>query len=426
MMIQTDGPASRDGREPDTSKPASQHKRVIVLGGGFAGQQALRILARKGHRIERVLIDRRRTGEFAPLYPDLISGRVSARSLTVPLDDYARAKGAHFVRASVKDIQAGRVETDRGLFQADAILLATGCVTNWYGNGSARQHAFGLKSNLEGLRLGREIQRRYVEARDEGRPCRVLIVGGGYTGFEAAGHAHLLLSRLQRRDRWARDLPIEIRILDIAPRVLSMIDDDLAGPAVRLIESMGVDVQTGLTVESIAADRRAVLSDGSEVDNALVVWTAGVTPGAEAANLDVEKRAQGRLGVDQYLRLPGQETLFAAGDVAGALGNDGQPLRMGVQFSIAAGSAAARNIVAALAGRKCKAFRPLDPGYVVPLARTSGAGDILRLRKYHGPLPFFLHYFMCIARNWTVKKRLFLLADLLGLHLTERYRRRRG
>lgn len=373
-----------------------------------------------------MLIDRRRQAEFSPLYPDLISGRVWPRSLTMRLDRFARRCGAHFVQSPVRAVGDGRVETDQGSFEADAICLTTGCVTNWFGRTQVRRHGFGLKSNAEALRLKRELQRRYEAARDTGRPCRVLVIGGGYTGFETASHAVAQLDRLARRDSWARDVPIRVEILDKAPEVLGMVAPEIRRWAAGLLESIGVRIRTNLSVDRLDEDHNAVLTDGTHISEALVVWTAGVSPGQVTDSIDAPRRAHGRLAVDEALRVEGKEKLFAAGDVAGPLGPEGRPLRMAVQFSRLAGQQAGRNILAVLSGRAPEPFAPMDPGYVVPLAHNAGAGDILGLRTYHGPLPFYLHYLMCLLRNWTIKKRLLLLADLLDLHWTERFRRGRG
>jgi NADH dehydrogenase FAD-containing subunit len=105
--------------------------------------------------------------------------------------------------------------------------------------------------------------------------------------------------------------------------------------------------------------------------------------------------------------------VFAAGDVAGPVlpGHDG-PLRLAVQFSIAGGRCAARNVLRSTTGEPQRPFRAKDLGYVVPLAPGQAAGVVLGLEMV-GRAPSLLHYMMCAARSWAWSDRVGILVDLL-------------
>jgi NADH dehydrogenase len=389
--------------------------KVLVLGGGFAGLSAVRSLARRGPRgLEVELIDREAESVFSPLLPDLISGRLPVADMTAPIGPLCRRSGVAFTRARVREIdpERGRVVTDRGTCEGDYVLLALGCVTNYFGNDAMRRRTFGLKSVDEGIAIQARLREAVARAQAGGPPAAVVVVGGGYTGFEAASHAAHLLHR-------RTGLPFH-RISEVGAVVVVEKTDTVlrnVAPKVRawasdLMGRYGIEVLTGVTTETPGDDGSVTLSDGRTLPNALVIWAAGVTPGEEATTFEPE-RCRGRVDVDAYLRVRGYPRLFAAGDVAAPTPRGaGEPLRMSVKFSLRGGHHAACNILRALRGRPLRVFDPWDPGYVVPLAPGKAAGRIAGL-DLRGTLPSFLHYALCIFRSWRWRERFAIVKHLL-------------
>ena len=389
---------------------------VLVLGGGFAGLAAvgeLARLARQGRADLHVrLVDRRSHSIFSPLLPDLITVRVGEGAIAHPLAEHCRRLGVAFSCAEVRGIDpvGRRVETDQGPLEADCLIVCLGCETNYFGDERRAACAPGLKP----WAVGAAIRHRALAliASPEGEPPALLVVGGGYTGFEVASQLAVLASRALGRPY--RELPeaCPVVIVERSDEVLRNCSPAIRAWSLGMLRDFGVQVRTGVSVASCEADGAARLSDGTEFGRALVVWCAGVTPGPVAARLEVARTAGGRLAVDEHLRLAGADNAFAAGDVAGPMqpGAD-RPLRMSVQFSLAGGRCAARNAVRALLGDPLRPFAPRDLGYVVPLAPGKAAGEVLGA-SLHGRLPNLLHYSMCGLRSWSWSMRRALLADL--------------
>jgi len=390
---------------------------ILVLGAGFAGLAAAGELARRRRTgVSIRLVDRRTHSVFSPLLPDIISHRVGWERMLYPLAPHCERLGIEFTQARVERIAPGelRVDTDVGSFPADAIIICLGCETNYFGDCAAQAHAIGLKSTEDGVRIRAGIvDRAHAGGVADGSGAHVIVVGGGYTGFEVATHAAHLVRRLAGRPRGGGvGSAAAVTILDRSTEPLQNCPPRVRRWAVDLIRQLGVHLRTGCTVESFGADD-VVLSDGSRLENPLTVWTAGVAPGAACASIETQKTAGGRLAVDAFLRLPGRSTVFAAGDAAGPVAPAGAaPLRMAVQFSLAGGRCAAGNALRVLESRSLRRFRPLDLGYVVPLAPGRGAGVVLG-REVVGPLPGILHYAMCAVRSWSWPHRLGVLRDLL-------------
>jgi NADH dehydrogenase len=389
--------------------------KVAVLGGGFSGLAAVARLARSGQDVDVTLVDARAVSEFPPLYPDLISGRIRRRSMEYPLQRVRSRWGASFLQARVKSIEPGRVETDAGTLEPDYTLVALGADTNWFGNDRFRDHAIGLHSNREGLAIREAILDLCARAVQDDRESEIVIVGGGYTGFETAGHAFAVLDHLSRIHRIPLRDRIHVQIIDLAPKVLSMVGENISASATRTMVNEGARIRTELTVDEFVDPRTVRLTNGETIDNALVLWTPGVTTVQAAAGVDAEKGPRNALATDEHLHVKGADRLYAAGDCAHSISpSRGEPLRMAVQFSLLAGDCAARNILAEIRGAKRITFDPADPGYVVPLSRMGGAGDLLRIKEVYGPVPLLLHYFMCALRSWGLN-RLRVAADVARL-----------
>ena len=393
---------------------------VLVLGGGFAGLAAVRELARRvraGLDVSVRLVDERPYSLFSPMLPDVISGRVSADHLRYPLAPYCRWLGVEFIQAAVQEISpgGGLVRTDREVLDADYMIVCLGCKTNYFGDEQMAARAPGLKSVEEGLAIRADAARR-VQCGAGGitqrQRAHFVVVGGGYTGFEAASHLAHLLRRLTGLPYGRLKEACGILILERGKEALRNVSPAARLWALDLIRGYGLEVRTGVSIQAFEPDGSIRVSDGSVLGNAAVIWTAGVTPGPAVSRMESAKGQGGRLAVDECLRLRGAGAVFAAGDVAAAMPQGTEaPLRMAVQFSLAGGRCAAVNVARAVEGRPPLPFRPADLGYVVPLAPGHAAGMVLG-RELHGRLPYGLHYLMCILRSWGWRNRAGVLGDL--------------
>ncbi len=390
--------------------------RVLILGGGFAGLAAARVLGGRSD-VEGTLIDRQDHSCYAPMLPDLISARVQPDRLAVPLATMCRRFGVTFRQASVYaiDPRVPGADTSLGRLDGDFLIDALGCVTNTFGQDQTVARAIELKEIRDGLAMHRRALEVLARARRTGTPARCLVVGGGYTGVETASHLANLLWKRSGLDLDRLSDVARVELLDVAEDILLNVSDRVRRFGRRLLGRFGVRVRTGMTVEHIDEAGTATLSDGERVHDPLVAWTPGVSPGACSAGMDLPTRKGKRLAVDEHLRLPGCERAFAAGDVAGPVRPgapaDAAPLRMSIQFALTGGTTAGQNVLAAMAGRPLRVYDPFDPGYVVPLGPGVGAGKVMGVPLV-GTAPVMLHYFMCAARSWTWRQRAGTLADV--------------
>ncbi len=361
--------------------------RVVVIGGGFGGLQCAKAL--RDEAVEVVLVDPRNYHLFTPLLYQVASCLLNPAEIAAPLRKVFR--GAANIRyqmgaVAYVDFAGKLVHLDDGtVLEYDSLVVATGSVTNYYGNDAIEQHALGLKDLGEALQLRNhvlECLERAAACADDEERRRLLtfcIVGGGPTGVEYAG-ALAELVRLVLPYEYPELAPshVSIVLLEGGERVLTMFVPQLSRYALAELGQLGVEVRTNVLVAS-ASDKGVVLRDGNDISTATVVWAAGVQPN------DVLDEKPRRIEVDDHLRIAGASDAFAIGDVAAVRDKHGNVLPMISPAAMQAGRYVARQILSggARTGSARRPFRYRDKGTLATIGRKRAVGQIGKLR-FHG------------------------------------------
>lgn len=344
------------------------------MGGGFGGLQCAKAL--EGAPVEVVLIDPRNYHLFTPLLYQVASCLLNPSEITAPLRKVFRdAPNVRYERGDVVRCDFGAKNVglaDGTVVPYDHLVLATGSVSNYYGNAAIEHRSLGLKDLGSALRLRNHVLDclETASAIDDGRRDRLLtfcIVGAGPTGVEYAG-ALAEFARLVFPQEYPELLSSRIRILLLegGDRVLPTFKRRLSAYAHEELTRRGVDVRVGVRVDS-ADDAGIVLHDGTELPTATLVWTAGVQP---ADLLDTPPR---RIDVDDHFRVRGAPDVFAIGDVAAGRDRHGDVLPMLSPAAMQAGRFVAREIADGPARRP---FRYRDKGTLATIGRTSAVGQV--------------------------------------------------
>jgi NADH:ubiquinone reductase (H+-translocating) len=356
--------------------------RVVVIGGGFGGLQCVKAL--RGKPVDVLLVDPRDYHLFTPLLYQVASCLLNPSEITAPLRKVFRGvRNVRYRQDEVVgiDTDAQRVTLAGGaVLDYDACVIASGSVTNFYGNQTVEQHALGLKDLGEALQLRNhvlECLEQATKTADEHERRTLLtfcIVGAGPTGVEYAG-ALAEFVRLVFPYEYPELVGSGIRILLLegGARVLPAFKPLLSDYAWRELIRRNVDVRTNTMVKSADADC-VVLRDGTEIPSATIVWTAGVRPTAPDRIGDPEPRApSGRIEVDDHFLVAGTTSTYAIGDVAAGPGPHGSTLPMLSPPAMQAGRYVAGEIVN---GRHRRPFRYRDKGTLATIGRTSAVGQV--------------------------------------------------
>jgi NADH:ubiquinone reductase (H+-translocating) len=368
----------------------ARRRRVVIVGGGFAGFHAARAISRLAtvRDVEVVLVNPTDYMLYLPLLPEVAAGILDPRRVSVPLA--ATLPGIRLVLGTVEeiDLAARRVtlldpERQRHTVAYHRLLLATGSVTRLLPIPGVAEHAHGFRSIAEALWLRDHLVRQLELAASCDDPeeraarCTFVVVGAGYTGTEVAAHGQLLTHTVARQRPGLVGQRLRWLLLDVAPRVLPELDRRLSATAHRTLTRRGIEVRTGTSVQEATSDG-VRLSTGEFVPTRSLVWCVGVRPDPLVEQLGLPTN-RGRLTVDEYLSVPGHPEVFACGDVAAVpdLTRPGQLTRMTAQHAQRQGRLAAANLAASLGFGRRRAYRHHDLGFVVDLGGAKAAANPL-------------------------------------------------
>jgi NADH dehydrogenase len=374
--------------------------RVVVVGGGFGGLQA--VMKLRHAPVEVVLVDRRNFHLFQPLTYQVATGALSPGQIAYPLRAiFKRAKNVQVVLAEVADIDLDGRELHLGPVDGipapdslgyDSLIVAGGSHYSYFGHDEWSEFAHEVKSLESALAVRSQILRAFEAAEAESDPDKreawmtFAVVGGGPTGVEMAGQIGELARDTLRHDFRAIDTRAgRILLIEAADRLLTTFPLSLSDKAARSLRKLGVTPMLDSTVVGVDRDGVTVETAGDaqkRIPARTVVWAAGVSASGLAAQLSELTGAEidraGRITVEPDLTLPGHPEVFALGDMVRVRDASGAPVTLpGVApVAMQQGRYAARVVRARLRGRETRAFRYRDKGNLATIGRAAAVADI--------------------------------------------------
>jgi len=378
----------------------------VIAGAGFGGLTCARALKRAP--VDVLLVDRNNYHLFTPLLYQVASAVLDPGEIARPVRQLIRPlHNADFLLANVTgaDLEQRRLLTDHGPLAYDYLVLASGSQSDYFGNASLAQHAFGLKELDEGLAVRNRVLMRFEEARwtDDREQRRMLltfaVVGGGPTGVEMAGALAELTRLVLSKDYRDLDLGlVRVVLLEAAGFLLGTFAEPLREAARRSLEKKGVEVLLKAKVADVAAGSIRLV-DGHEVPASTVIWTAGVRASEVGSALGFSLGRQGRVQVLPTLQVTGHPEVFVIGDLAGPT-DEGTPLPMLIPVAMQEGRHVGATIKDLLRGYGATNFRYTDPGIMATIGRNSAVAQLgpIRLTGFLGWLMWlFVHLINVIS-----------------------------
>jgi NADH:quinone reductase (non-electrogenic) len=378
--------------------------RVVVVGGGFGGLQA--VLKFRRAPVDVTLVDRRNFHLFQPLTYQVATGALSPGEIAYPLRAiFKRYGNVRVLMAEVADFDLDAREVHlRPVFGVpapavlpyDTLIVAGGSNYSYFGHDDWREYAGEVKSLESALVVRSRLLSAFEAGEVEQDPDRraawltFVVVGGGPTGVEMAGQIGELARDTLRHDfRTIDPRTARILLVEALDRVLTTFPRSLSAKAARSLERLGVTVLTGRTVVGIDRESVTIDSGSGEADripSRTVVWAAGVTAsrlGARLAELTgAESDRAGRVAVEADLTLPGYPEVFALGDMVRVRGPDGAAIVLpGVApVAMQQGRYAAKVVLARLRPRETRPFHYRDKGNLATIGRAAAVANIKGLK----------------------------------------------
>ncbi len=348
--------------------------RVLIIGAGFGGLWAGRLLSRSPADV--TLIDRNNYHTFSPLLYQVASAELEAEDIAYPVRSIFHAHRVRFQMQEVKeiDLNARLVKTQENTYPYDYLVLSFGGSTNYYGIDGAAEYSFPLKSLDNAIALRNHILYRFERAEGETDPAvrqRMLtfvIVGGGPTGVEYAGALSELINGPLKYDFPGLDTrQVKVILLEATNRLLPSMKERFHNYALQRLRRMGVDVRLETPVVKVTP-REVALKDGNVIPTETTVWTAGVRGEALAQSTGLPLARSGQINVLPTLQVEGHPEVYVVGDMV-RLDQAGQPLPMLATVAIQEGKAVAHNLLRQITGQQPEPFKYHDPGTLATIGR---------------------------------------------------------
>ena len=366
--------------------------RIVVLGGGFAGIYAVMELERllgRDSDVEITLVNKDNFFVFTPMLHEVAASDLDLTHIVNPIRKLLRHTAFFHGDVLGIDLEDKAVMVAHGVegshphrLEYDHLVLALGAVTNFFGTPGLAERAFTMKTLGDAIAL----RNRIIDSLEEGdfeccptvrrRMLTFVVAGGGFAGVETVAAVHDFLR--DALHHYPHLQPSDIRVVLVHPGavILPELSERLGRYAQTKLAARGIELHLETKVKGFSGDG-VELSDGTTIETANLVWTAGTAPHPLIAQLACVKD-RGRVVVDEFLQVPDWSGVWSLGDCACVPDKaTGLPYPPTAQHASRQGKVVAHNIRAAIRGGRKRAFAFKTLGQLAAIGRRTGVANIL-------------------------------------------------
>lgn len=383
---------------------ARNKKKIVILGGGFAGVECARQLEKEfgnNPEIELVMVSEDNFLLFTPMLPQVASGMIETRHIVLPIRTIC--KKTKFYESRIKNIDPyGKIVTLWGTgdkrsisLHYDFLVVALGSETNFFGMADVEKNAYTMKTLNDAVMLRNRVIDMLEQAENETNPIlrksflNFVVVGGGFAGIETAGELMDLLLDARKYYPTIHKDDIKVIVLEALGMILPGFNTKLANFAKDKMVERGIDIRLKTAVTSFDGNEVTTKSldenlkdsiDTSEIDSTItktLIWTAGVTP-VNTIKRSMFKTEKGKVLVNDYLEVTDFPGVFAIGDCALHLDPETQrPLPPTAQIAEAQAKIAAKNLISLIKNSTKEKFVYHSKGQMAIIGKRSGIATFL-------------------------------------------------
>ena len=399
-------------------------KRIVVLGGGFAGLECTRQLEshfKHDPEIEIILVSEDNFLLFTPMLPQVASGMIETRHIVMPIRTLCEK--AIFYESSVRNIDPhGKIVTLMGTSEKrgvslhyDYLVIALGSQTNFFGMSDVEENAYTMKTLNDAVMLRNRVIDMLEQAENEANPIlrksllTFVIVGGGFAGIETAGEVMDFLIDARKHYPKIRKQDIQVVVLEALSSILPGFSKKLALFANKKLVERGIDVRLKTAVTSFDGTEVIVKklsdttkdsvdeSEQSSIQTKTLVWTAGVTP-IDTIKSSIFKTERGKIVVNDFLEVIDWPGVFAIGDCCQVVSTNGnKPQPPTAQVAEAQAKVAAHNLYSLITNKEKKKYDYEFKGQMAIIGKRTGIASVFG-KNVHGFLAWW------IWRNYYLSK----------------------
>lgn len=389
-------------------------KRIVIIGGGFAGVAAGLHLKKKlkENEAEILLIDKQPYHLFTPSLYEVATSEIPNKDIVIPF--YAIFEsGVKIVTGEVEKIDANAntiLLTNQETVAYDYLIITVGSVPSYMGIEGLEDYSVGFKTIKDALIIKEKVKSMCCKEGECTRKVQLVIGGGGFAGTELAAELLMYKNKLAKQEGLDRNC-LEITIIQGSDHLLNELDPHVSALAQKRVAGSAVKFGFGGHINKVDSEK-IYTDNGKEYPYDIFVWTGGVEANHLAKDSELPVSKHGQLLVDQCLQVEGRQNIFSAGDVAGFIDPKTQkPVPNVAQVAEEQGAVVAENVVRLIHGEKLKPYKYRHFGYVVPLRGRFAAAELMYGIHFDGFFGWILQqivllrYLFGILPYWKAWKR---------------------
>lgn len=403
---------------------AARRPKVVIIGGGFGGLRAAKLLGKKS--VETTLIDRKNHHTFQPLLYQVATAVLSPGEIAAPIRRILhRYKNTTMILGEVVRFDLGKrtvVLHNDSEIAFDYLIVAAGARHSYFGHDEWERDAPGLKTIEDAVEIRRrvllafELAERDAALHGTHDPLVFAVVGGGPTGVELAGAiAGIARQALSKDFKLIDTTKARVLLFEGSPRVLGTFSERLSAKAEQHLRDLGVEVFTNSLVKEIEPGRIKVGDEWIECSVAL--WGTGVTASPLGKALNVETDRAGRVIVEPDLSINSDKNIFVIGDMAFFKDANGAPVPGVAPAAMQQAETVVKNITADLQNQPRQIFKYKDRGNMATIGRNAAIAQIGKW-EFHGFVAWVLWLVVHVMSLIDFRSRIAVLTEWVWAYFT--------
>lgn len=389
--------------------------RIAILGGGYGGIEAAKVLSKKYKKhdaVEITIIDKNTYHTLMTELHEVAGSRVEPDAVMVSYERIFSGRKVKVVTDFITgiDFEKRTLISDKTEYGYDYLILSTGGAPEFFDIEGVQENSFSLWSLEDAMRIREHFEERFRLAAKEPNPelkkqmVSFVVAGAGFTGIELMGEF------AERRDILCEKYHIPISevkmvIVEALDSILPILEKKLRKKVVSYLESKGVEILLNARITG-AEEGKVLLADGTEILTDTFIWTCGIHGSEFTSRIDLTKGntargecsvasaegihgmcgcrfeeeerhvvgVRGRILVNEYMQSPDYDNVYAVGDNLWFVEN-GKVLPQIVETAIQTGNTAAKNIIADLENTTKQAFKSNYHGFMVSVGGKYGVSN---------------------------------------------------
>lgn len=383
-------------------------KKVLILGGGYAGVEAALTLSKKKkkEKIEITLIDKNNYHTLLTELHEVAGNRIGEDGIIVPFDRIFKYTDVNYVKDEIieYDFANKTLKSENNSYSYDYLVLAMGSKPNYYGIEGLDEHAFTLWSYDDAVKIREHIIECFVNARQETNPderkklLTFVVAGAGFTGVEMIGELGIWVKKLCKEYGFKRD-DVRLMVVDLLPRVLNVLSEKNSKKTHDYLEKkLKVEVLLNSNISDV--DSEGFMSSTGYVPCKTLIWACGVCAVDDVAKLEVETVQGRRIAVDEYCRTA-HEGVYAVGDISGFKGDQEIPYPAMVENAIQTAHGVGLNIINEIKGKDLKPVKVKMHGVMVSVGNYFAVSEVMG-KSFPSWISIFLKFMVNIHYLWEI------------------------